>query len=320
MTTQPLVPNTILGNISLSDSSETDTAQPSTETIDTDTRGDDEPRDVIIVGSGPAGYTAAVYTARAGLKPLVFEGSMDAGGALMQTTEVENYPGFSEGIMGPDLMAQMRAQAVRFEAELVADDVTEVDLTGEIKKVIDTDGNTHHARAVILATGSAYRKLGLEDEVSAVEEATFLTRFANSVTLVHRRDKLRASQIMADRAEADPKITFAWNSEIVAMQGESKLESVTLRDTKTGEERQLEVSGVFEAIGHDPRSELLRGQVDLDDAGYVVCAEPSTRTNLPGVFACGDLVDSHYQQAITAAGSGCRAALDAERFLAELGR
>ncbi|BDY01185.1 thioredoxin-disulfide reductase [Cutibacterium avidum] len=350
MTTQPLVPNTILGNISLSDSSETDTVQPSTETIDTDTRGDDEPRDVIIVGSGPAGYTAAVYTARAGLKPLVFEGSMDAGGALMQTTEVENYPGFSEGIMGPDLMAQMRAQAVRFEAELVADDVTEVDLTGEIKKVIDTDGNTHHARAVILATGSAYRKLGLEDEVrlsgrgvswcatcdgffftgkdiavvgggdSAVEEATFLTRFANSVTLVHRRDKLRASQIMADRAEADPKITFAWNSEIVAMQGESKLESVTLRDTKTGEERRLKVSGVFEAIGHDPRSELLRGQVDLDDAGYVVCAEPSTRTNLPGVFACGDLVDSHYQQAITAAGSGCRAALDAERFLAELGR
>lgn len=222
----------------------------------------------------------------------------------MQTTEVENYPGFSEGIMGPDLMAQMRAQAERFGAELIADDVTDIDLTGEIKKLVDTDGNTYKAHVVILAMGSAYRKLGLEDEPrlsgrgvswcatcdgffftgkdiavvgggdSAVEEATFLTRFANSVTLVHRRDQLRASQIMADRAAADPKITFAWNSEVVAMQGESKLESITLRDTKTGEERQLEVAGVFfEAIGHDPRSELVRGQVDLDDAGYVVCAE-----------------------------------------------
>ncbi|MDO4412526.1 thioredoxin-disulfide reductase [Cutibacterium sp.] len=350
MTTQFLAPNTVLGNISLADSSDTGTTEPSPVKVKPGTRGDCEPRDVIIVGSGPAGYTAAVYTARAGLKPLVFEGSTDAGGALMQTTEVENYPGFSEGIMGPDLMAQMRAQAEKFGAELVTDDVTELDLTSEIKKVVDTDGRTHTARVVILATGSAYRKLGLDDETrlsgrgvswcatcdgffftgkdiavvgggdSAVEEATFLTRFANSVTLVHRRDKLRASQIMAERAEADPKITFAWNSEIVAMHGESKLESVTLRDTKTGEERQLEVAGVFEAIGHDPRSELVRGQVDLDDAGYVVCAEPSTRTNLPGVFACGDLVDSHYQQAITAAGSGCRAALDAERFLAELGR
>ena len=350
MTTQALTPNTILGNISLSDSSETGATQSSPEDVGVDARGNDEPRDVIIVGSGPAGYTAAVYTARAGLKPLVFEGSMDAGGALMQTTEVENYPGFSEGIMGPDLMAQMRAQAERFGAELIADDVTDIDLTGEIKKLVDTDGNTYKAHVVILAMGSAYRKLGLEDEPrlsgrgvswcatcdgffftgkdiavvgggdSAVEEATFLTRFANSVTLVHRRDQLRASQIMADRAAADPKITFAWNSEVVAMQGESKLESITLRDTKTGEERQLEVAGVFEAIGHDPRSELVRGQVDLDDAGYVVCAEPSTRTNVPGVFACGDLVDSHYQQAVTAAGSGCRAALDAERFLTELGR
>ena len=349
MTTQPLAPSTIFGNISLSDSSETDITQPFPETIGADTRDDDKPRDVIIIGSGPAGYTAAVYTARAGLKPLVFEGSVDAGGALMQTTEVENYPGFSEGIMGPDLMAQMRAQAGRFGAELIADDVARVNLTGKIKKVTDTDGQTHQARVVILAMGSAYRKLGLEDEArlsgrgvswcatcdgffftgkdiavvgggdSAVEEATFLTRFANSVTLVHRRNQLRASQIMADRATADPKITFAWDSEIVAMQGDSKLESVTLRDTKTGEERQLEVAGVFEAIGHDPRSELVRGQVDLDEAGYVVCAEPSTRTNLPGVFACGDLVDSHYQQAVTAAGSGCRAALDAERFLAELG-
>lgn len=354
MTTEPITISPVLGGISLDDTSQDDVrnvpTMPATDTTDGDTLPKDDVRDVIIVGSGPAGYTAAVYTARAGLSPLVFEGSTDSGGALMQTTEVENYPGFSEGIMGPDLMAQMRAQAERFGAELVTDDVTAMDLNGEIKQVTDTDGTVHRARVVILAMGSAYRKLGLEDEArlsgrgvswcatcdgffftgkdiavigggdSAVEEATFLTRFANSVTLVHRRDALRASQIMADRAMNDPRITIAWNSQIVAMQGDSKLESVTLRDTVTGEERQLEVAGVFEAIGHDPRSELVRGQVDLDEAGYVICAEPSTRTNLPGVFACGDLVDSHYQQAVTAAGSGCRAALDAEHFLTDLGR
>jgi len=308
----------------------------------------DTVRDVIIVGSGPAGYTAAVYAARANLKPLLFEGSVTAGGALMNTTDVENYPGFAEGILGPDLMEQMRAQAERFGAEMVAEDVTAMDLTGDVKTVTDGYGNTFAARTVILAMGSGYRKLGLPDEErlsghgvswcatcdgfffrgkdiavvgggdSAMEEATFLTRFAKSVTVIHRRDHLRASKIMAHRAQKDPKITFAWNSAVKAIHGDKSLTGVTLVDTVTGEERELEVSGLFIAIGHDPRSELIRGQVHTDGAGYVVTDGKSTRTNLPGVFASGDLVDHTYRQAVTAAGTGCAAALDAERFLADL--
>jgi len=307
-------------------------------------------RNVIIVGSGPAGYTAALYTARADLAPLVFEGSQ-YGGALMNTTEVENFPGFPEGIMGPDLMNQVRAQAERFGAELVSDDVTELDLTGPVKVVRTLDGE-YTADAVILAMGSAYRKLGLarEDDLSghgvswcatcdgfffrdkdiavvgggdtAMEEATFLTRFANSVTVVHRRDQLRASKIMAERAQKDPKMRWAWNSEVVDLHGDGTLSGVRLRDTVTGEERDLDVGGLFIAIGHEPRSELVRGQVDLDDEGYVLTTGPNskgaTRTNLDGVFAAGDLVDHTYRQAITAAGTGCQAALDAERYLAGL--
>ncbi|HEY3016768.1 MAG TPA: thioredoxin-disulfide reductase [Nocardioides sp.] len=306
-----------------------------------------DPRNVIIIGSGPSGYTAAVYAARASLKPLVFEGSVTAGGALMNTTEVENFPGFRDGIMGPALMDEMRAQAERFGAELVADDVVEVDLTGDIK-VVKTATDTYTARTVVLATGSGYRKLGLprEEELSgrgvswcatcdgfffreqaiavvgggdsAIEEATFLTRFASKVYLIHRRDSLRASKIMQERAFADPKLEVVWNSEIAEIHGDDRLESVTLRDTVTGETRPLEVTGLFIAIGHDPRSELLTGQVDLDDNGYVLVRQPSTATNLPGVFAAGDLVDHHYRQAITAAGTGCAAALDAERYVAML--
>ncbi|WP_114558341.1 thioredoxin-disulfide reductase [Desertihabitans aurantiacus] len=305
-------------------------------------------RDVIIVGSGPAGYTAAVYAARADLQPLVFEGSVTAGGALMNTTEVENFPGFPTGIMGPDLMQQMRDQAERFGAELVTDDVVEMELTAPIKTVTDSSGTTYRARAVILAMGSGYRKLGVDGEDrlsghgvswcatcdgfffrdkdiavvgggdSAVEEATFLTRFARSVTLVHRRDELRASKIMAARAQNDPKVRFAWNAQVSQVHGEGKLESVTLTDTVTGETRPLDVEGLFIAIGHDPRSELVVGQVDLDAEGYVLTQPGTTKTNLTGVFACGDLVDHTYRQAITAAGSGCAAALDAERYLAEL--
>jgi len=306
-----------------------------------------EPRNVIIIGSGPAGYTAAVYAARANLEPLVFEGSVTAGGALMNTTDVENFPGFDEGIMGPDLMMKMRAQAARFGAEIITDDVVSVDLEGPVKTVTDGSGTTYSAHAVILAMGSAYRELGLPDEKrlsgrgvswcatcdgfffrdqdivvvgggdSAVEEATFLTKFAASVTIVHRRDELRASKIMADRALANDKIRFAWNSEVVALHGEDKLTGVTLRDTITGETRELSVTGMFVAIGHDPRNELIQGVVDLDDEGYVLCEGRSTRTSVSGVFACGDLVDHTYRQAITAAGSGCAAALDAERFLAD---
>jgi thioredoxin reductase (NADPH) len=305
-------------------------------------------RNVIIIGSGPAGYTAAVYAARANLNPLVFEGAVTAGGALMNTTEVENFPGFRDGIMGPELMDNMRAQAERFGAELVTDDVTAVDLTGEVKTVTDGEGNTHRAKAVILAMGSAYREMGLPDEKrlsgrgvswcatcdgfffrdqdiavvgggdSAVEEATFLTKFARSVTIVHRRDELRASKIMAARAHSNEKIRFAWNSTVSAIHGDDKVTGVTLADTVTGETRELPVTGLFVAIGHDPRNELIKGQVGLDEAGYVLVDDRSTRTNLTGVFACGDLVDHTYRQAITAAGTGCSAALDAERYLTAL--
>ena len=305
-----------------------------------------EPRNVIIIGSGPAGYTAAVYAARANLQPLLFEGAVTAGGALMNTTDVENFPGFAEGIMGPDLMLQMRAQAERFGTEIITDDVTAVSLEGDIKTVTDGSGTTYSAHSVILAMGSAYRELGLPNEKrlsghgvswcatcdgfffrdqdivvvgggdSAIEEATFLTKFARSVTIVHRRDELRASKIMADRAFANDKIIFAWNSEVAAIHGEDKLTGVTLRDTVTGAMRDLDVTGLFVAIGHDPRNELIEGVVHLDAEGYVLCQGRTTLTSVPGVFACGDLVDHTYRQAITAAGSGCAAALDAERYLA----
>lgn len=305
-------------------------------------------RNVIIIGSGPAGYTAALYTARASLKPLVFEGAVTAGGALMNTTEVENFPGFRDGIMGPDLMDNMRAQAERFGAELVPDDVVAVDLSGEIKTVTDTSGTVHQAKSVIVTTGSQHRKLGLpnEDKLSgrgvswcatcdgfffreqdiavigggdtAMEEATFLSRFARSVTIVHRRDTLRASKAMQDRAFADPKIKFVWDSEIAEIQGDQKLSALKLRNVKTGETSELPVTGLFIAIGHDPRTELFKGQLELDDEGYLKVDAPSTRTNLTGVFGAGDVVDHTYRQAITAAGTGCSAALDAERYLAAL--
>ncbi|RYE79368.1 MAG: thioredoxin-disulfide reductase [Myxococcales bacterium] len=302
-------------------------------------------RNVIIIGSGPAGYTAAVYAARAGLEPLVLEGSVTAGGALMNTTEVENFPGFRDGIQGPALMDEMRAQAERFGAELVTDDATGVELDGDIK-VVRTADASYEAKAVILAMGSGYRKLDLPDEDrlsghgvswcatcdgfffreqhiavvgggdSALEEATFLSRFGSKVTLIHRRDELRGSKIMQERALKDPKIDVAWNSAVESINGQDRLESLTLRDTVTGETRELDATGLFIAIGHDPRSELVKGQVELDEEGYVLVQGRSTRTNLDGVFACGDLVDHTYRQAITAAGSGCSAALDAERWLA----
>ncbi|WP_455352965.1 thioredoxin-disulfide reductase [Streptomyces sp. SYSU K217416] len=305
-------------------------------------------RNVIIIGSGPAGYTAALYTARASLKPLVFEGAVTAGGALMNTTDVENFPGFRDGIMGPDLMDNMRAQAERFGAELVPDDVVAVDLSGDIKTVTDTVGTVHRAKAVIITTGSQHRKLGLpnEDALSgrgvswcatcdgfffkdqdiavvgggdtAMEEATFLSRFAKSVTIIHRRDTLRASKAMQDRAFADPKIKFAWDSEVAVIHGEQKLSGLTLRNTKTSETSELAATGLFIAVGHDPRTELFKGQLELDDEGYLRVDAPSTRTNLTGVFGAGDVVDHTYRQAITAAGTGCSAALDAERYLAAL--
>lgn len=305
-------------------------------------------RNVIIIGSGPAGYTAALYTARASLKPLVFEGAVTAGGALMNTTEVENFPGFQDGIMGPELMDNMRAQAERFGAELIPDDIVAVDLTGEIKTVTDTAGTVHRAKAVIVTTGSQHRKLGLpnEDALSgrgvswcatcdgfffkgqdiavigggdtAMEEATFLSRFAKSVTIVHRRDTLRASKAMQERAFADPKINFVWDSEIASIEGDPKLAGLKLRNLKTGEISDLPVTGLFIAIGHDPRTELFKGQLDLDEEGYLKVEAPSTRTNLTGVFGAGDVVDHTYRQAITAAGTGCSAALDAERYLAAL--
>ena len=305
-------------------------------------------RDVIIVGSGPAGYTAAVYTARANLHPLVIEG-VQYGGALMNTTEVENYPGFVDGIQGPDLMDHMRKQAERFGAELLSDDATELDLTGEIKRVV-VGGETHLARTVILAMGSAYRMLGLPNEDrlmghgvsacatcdgfffrgqeiavvgggdSAMEEATFLTRFAERVHLLHRRDSFRASKIMQERALSNDKIQVHWNTVVEDVLGADKVEGLAVRNVLSGDGSVLPVTGMFVAIGHDPRSELVRGQVTLDAEGYVVVDAPSTRTNLTGVFASGDLVDHTYRQAITAAGTGCAAALDAEHFLAERGQ
>ena len=303
-------------------------------------------RELIIIGSGPAGYTAAIYAARAQLNPIVFEGSVTAGGALMNTTEVENFPGFTDGIMGPELMENIRAQAVRFGAEIITDDVVSADLTGDIKTVIDGNGTVYKAKAVILAMGSGYRELGLESEKrlsghgvswcatcdgfffrdqdiavvgggdSALEEATFLTRFAKSVTLIVRRDQLVASKIMQERAMANEKITIAWNSIPQEILGDAKVSGIVLKDRNTNETRELAITGLFVAIGHDPRSELVKGQIDLDEEGYVQVHDRTTATNIPGVFACGDLVDHHYRQAITAAGSGCSAALDAERWLA----
>jgi thioredoxin reductase (NADPH) len=302
-------------------------------------------RNVIIIGSGPAGYTAAIYAARADLKPLLFEGSVTAGGALMNTTEVENFPGFPDGIMGPDLMDNMRKQAERFGAELVTDDVTEVDLTGN-PKVVKVGDEFHYAKAVIIATGSGYRELGLENEKrlsgrgvswcatcdgfffrdqniavvgggdTAMEEAIFLTKFAH-VTVIHRRDTLRASKIMQERAMSNPKITFLWDSEVVDILGEEKVSGVRVRNVKTGELGELDVTGLFIAIGHDPRSELFKGQLDTDEDGYLLVDHPTTKTKIPGVFACGDVVDHVYRQAITAAASGCSAAIDAERYLQE---
>lgn len=302
-------------------------------------------RDLVIVGSGPAGYTAAIYASRAQLSPVLYEGSVTAGGALMTTTEVENFPGFVDGVMGPELMESMRKQAARFGTELITDDVVEMDLKSEIKTIKDGSGNVVQARAVILATGSAYRHIGLANEDrlsgrgvswcatcdgfffrdqtiavvgggdSAVEEATFLTKFASKVVLIHRRDSLRASKIMADRALNNPKIEMLWNTEVVDILGEIKVEALALKNTVTGELSQRDFTGLFVAIGHIPRSELLIGQIDCDNEGYVKVEGRSTKTNLPGVFACGDLVDHTYRQAITAAGSGCQAALDAEKFL-----
>ncbi len=304
---------------------------------------------VIVIGSGPAGYTAATYLARAGLAPIVLASSVEAGGALMKTTEVENFPGFTDGIQGPDLMEGMRTQAERFGARIVYDDATDAELTTPIKSVTTINGVRYTARAVVLAMGSAYRRLNVpgEDRLSgygvswcatcdgfffrnqhiavvgggdsAVEEALFLTRFADSVTIVHRRDELRASKIMQERVLEHPKIRFAWNAEVAEAHGEERLERLTIRDTGSGEASALEATGLFVAIGNDPRSELVSGQVDLDDDGYVLVDHPTTRTNLAGVFACGDLVDRRYRQAITAAGSGCAAALDAQHYLAALG-
>ena len=303
--------------------------------------------DVVIVGSGPAGYTAAIYAARAQLNPVILAGSVTAGGALMNTTEVENYPGFVEGIMGPELMTQMQEQAERFGADIRYEDVTALELEGDVKRITTSDG-AYEARTVIISTGSEYRHLGIDGEErlsghgvsycatcdgfffkdqdivvvgggdSAMEEATFLTRFARSVTVVHRRDELRASAVMAKRAQEDPKISFAWNSQVVELHGEDSLTGITLEDTVTGDRRRLEATGLFLAIGQVPRSELVAEALELDEAGYIKVEAPSQRTRIPGVFACGDVADPTYQQAITAAGSGCRAALDAQHYLTTL--
>ena len=303
--------------------------------------------DVVIVGSGPAGYTAAIYAARAQLNPVILAGSVTAGGALMNTTEVENYPGFVTGIMGPELMTQMQEQAERFGADIRYEDVTALELEGDVKRITTSDG-VYEARTVIISTGSEYRHLGIDGEErlsghgvsycatcdgfffkdqdivvvgggdSAMEEATFLTRFARSVTVVHRRDELRASAVMAKRAQEDPKISFAWNSRVVELDGEDSLTGVTLEDTVTGDRRRLEATGLFVAIGQVPRSELVADVLELDEAGYIKVEAPSQRTRIPGIFACGDVADPTYQQAITAAGSGCRAALDAEHYLTTL--
>ncbi|PYI39968.1 thioredoxin-disulfide reductase [Arthrobacter psychrolactophilus] len=304
-------------------------------------------RDVIIVGSGPAGYTAAIYTARADLKPLMIAGSVTAGGELMNTTEVENFPGFPEGIMGPDLMENLGTQAEKFGTEIMYDDVTSVELEGEIKTVTLADGQEFKARTVILSTGSAYRELGVEGEKrlvghgvsscatcdgfffkghniavigggdSAMEEAIFLTKFADFVTVVHRRDTLRASKIMADRALNHPKIKFVWNSEVVAVEGDAKVTGLQLNNLVTGEKSELAVTGVFVAIGNDPRVDLVKGVLELTEAGTIAVEGRTSKTSLPGVFAAGDVIDSTYRQAITAAGSGCAAALDVEHFLAQ---
>jgi thioredoxin reductase (NADPH) len=305
-----------------------------------------EIHDVVIVGSGPAGYTAAIYAARAQLSPILYEGSVTAGGALMNTTDVENFPGFPEGVMGPDLMDSLRKQAERFGTKLITDDIVSMELAGEVKILKDGSGNTLKAKSVILATGSAYKEIGLTNEKrlsgrgvswcatcdgfffrekviavvgggdSAMEEANFLTRFASKVFVIHRRDSLRASKIMVERAHANPKIEFIWNTEVIDVLGEEKVSGLKLRNLVSGEESEKDFDGLFVAIGHLPRSELLVGQIDLDGEGYVKVDGRSTRTNQKGVFACGDLVDHTYRQAITAAGSGCQAALDAERFLA----
>ena len=302
--------------------------------------------EVVIVGSGPAGYTAAIYAARAQLKPIIYEGSVTAGGALMNTTEVENFPGFATGVMGPELMESMRKQVERFDAKIVTDDIVSMKLTGEIKELTDGSGNTVKAKSVILAMGSAYKEIGLPNEKrlsgrgvswcatcdgfffrdqviavvgggdSAMEEANFLTKFASKVVLIHRRDSFRASKIMVDRASSNPKIEFLFNHEVIDVLGEEKVVGLKLKNTVTGEESVKDFTGLFVAIGHLPRSELVVGQVELNSDGYVQVEGRSTKTKIPGVFACGDLVDFTYRQAITAAGSGCQAALDAERFLA----
>jgi thioredoxin reductase (NADPH) len=302
--------------------------------------------EVVIVGSGPAGYTAAIYAARAQLKPIIYEGSVTAGGALMNTTEVENFPGFATGVMGPELMESMRKQVERFDAKIITDDIVSMKLNGDVKELTDGSGNTVKAKSVILAMGSAYKEIGLPNEKrlsgrgvswcatcdgfffreqviavvgggdSAMEEANFLTRFASKVVLIHRRDSFRASKIMIERAEANPKIEFLFNHEVVDVLGEEKVVGLKLKNTVTGEESVKDFTGLFVAIGHLPRSELVVGQVELNSDGYVQVEGRSTKTKIPGVFACGDLVDFTYRQAITAAGSGCQAALDAERFLA----
>ena len=335
--TEPIKALNILGTSAVTDTAPAATPSPDEGTL----------HEVVIIGSGPAGYTAAIYTARAEMKPVVLAGALDAGGALMTTTDVENFPGFADGIQGPELMTAMQEQAERFGAQIEFEDVVEVDLHGPVKKVVIEDGTVYRAKAVIIATGSAYRKLGIDGEErlsgkgvswcatcdgfffndqeilvvgggdSAVQEATFLTRFGKNVTLVHRRDELRASKIMARRAEADPKLSFAWNSELVSINGGEKVDSATLRDTITGQEREVPTSAVFEAIGHIPRTELFAGQLELDDQGYIVCEGRSTHTSIEGVFAAGDVVDHTYRQAITAAGTGSQAALDAERWLTD---